>query len=875
MVLIFVEYQWETSLVFDIALSEAVGTLKAQIQAIIGKPIARQRLQHIDEDSICQLLHRYHSPELEDEKNLEFYGISEGTILFLSDRPLSPIVFVKTLTGRTLRCEMALDWDVLMLKRVIQKKEGIPPHLQRLIYRGRQLNDISTLSSYGIQEEDVIYLVFRLSGGAPMRPLAYAYAIVLYDWDGDMGLKLIRGNAVVINEMVDENWYGGREPGEVDSVRRVFPSSYVKIKTFLDPDFQAAVPGCFPAKIGPMSFSEKADAENVVANIQLDESEPAPPLPAFNYETAPSYLRCDIADQGSSFVSVTFIPDQLVVPGDAVHVNVKLLCLAHDPRLRIVSVSLRVVVPDNEVRIVEPQKLTIGEGVVVVHRTDTANTGIAANIRLGSAGGDTSSTKVITTQRTGEEAISRDIRGDVDRNNAVWSIKDNGAQGIRGNVEELSFTLERQPGEFLCICSVSAMMEDGRMITRHIGFCALLPPIRYLSSGQKKFKLHGGRKLSGDERYRLAGDKFSLDPEEFRRAIRDSIRPEDAFISFIRDLQADAQGALRIFAMSNISTPDYEVARARPEAKEWSIFERVFISAAVGMRKPELCFFKSRGRLESETNGGQIVAENFAQLLILEATNKRYGQRFEWIAQVIQPPPKELVNYVDRPRTWNFFRERPVLTTDKFPPVLDTTSVGLMVTQPDDHVFDSVMDEMLQYTTTDRIPMMYFDAERTRTDPIVALNVLRLFYSRGHGHELSATLDWVVGVLEHRAYLNGTRYYETAECFLFFAAQLLRATPGVNLHARIAPLLRARIEERTGAASDDALAGCVVGLRLVHDLVLLLPLQCEDGGWGPSWIYKYGSSGVKIGNRGLTTALALNAIADLQSPPQPQPQEPL
>ncbi|KAI9437650.1 hypothetical protein H4582DRAFT_291977 [Lactarius indigo] len=42
-----------------------------------------------------------------------------------------------------------------------------------------------------------------------------------------------------------------------------------------------------------------------------------------------------------------------------------------------------------------------------------------------------------------------------------------------------------------------------------------------------------------------------------------------------------------------------------------------------------LSFLEARaGRLESETNGGQIVAENFAQLLILEATNKRCGQRF-------------------------------------------------------------------------------------------------------------------------------------------------------------------------------------------------------------------------------------------------------
>jgi hypothetical protein len=48
-----------------------------------------------------------------------------------------------------------------------------------------------------------------------------------------------------------------------------------------------------------------------------------------------------------------------------------------------------------------------------------------------------------------------------------------------------------------------------------------------------------------------------------------------------------------------------------------------------------------------------------------------------------------------------------------------------------------------------------------------------------------------------------------------------------------------------------------------RDLAALLPMQCEDGGWELSWVYKYGSSGLKIGNRGLTTAFALNAIAAL------------
>ena len=134
-------------------------------------------------------------------------------------------------------------------------------------------------------------------------------------------------------------------------------------------------------------------------------------------------------------------------------------------------------------------------------------------------------------------------------------------------------------------------------------------------------------------------------------------------------------------------------------------------------------------------------------------------------------------------------------------------------------------------------------------------------------------------MLAYRAYLDGTRYYETAECFLFFAARLLRSGRGdATLHARLAPLLRERVLERAGCPGDAlalamrVLAGAAVGLRMERDLAALLPLQYEDGGWGPGWVYKYGSSGLKIGNRGLTTALALNAIAALY-PPLPQQQQ--
>jgi hypothetical protein len=54
----------------------------------------------------------------------------------------------------------------------------------------------------------------------------------------------------------------------------------------------------------------------------------------------------------------------------------------------------------------------------------------------------------------------------------------------------------------------------------------------------------------------------------------------------------------------------------------------------------------------------------------------------------------------------SFTAEKPILTTDEYPSDMDTTSIGLMMTQPDDHVFNSVMDEMLRYTSQDGIQMV-------------------------------------------------------------------------------------------------------------------------------------------------------------------------
>jgi large subunit ribosomal protein L40e len=71
-------------------------------------------------------------------------------------------VFVKTLTGKTITCRVDKDGDVHDLKRMIQDSEGIPLDQQRLVFAGKQLEDMNALSAYGIRNEATCHLVLRL-----------------------------------------------------------------------------------------------------------------------------------------------------------------------------------------------------------------------------------------------------------------------------------------------------------------------------------------------------------------------------------------------------------------------------------------------------------------------------------------------------------------------------------------------------------------------------------------------------------------------------------------------------------------------------------------------------------------------------------------
>lgn len=278
------------------------------------------------------------------------------------------------------------------------------------------------------------------------------------------------------------------------------------------------------------------------------------------------------------------------------------------------------------------------------------------------------------------------------------------------------------------------------------------------------------------------------------------------------------------------------------------------------------------------------LKDNFAQLLIWEITGDVDIIYLKWPSGKLHPAQKFANGHGENMKSsmqtdvknglWNYFYEDPILTTKEFPADADTTSTaylslpeGYLSEVADVHL---VLDRMASNRSPEGIMQTYFCNDRPRISPEVCSNMLRVFYRFGRGDDprIKKTENWVVQCLENRACFYGNRFYSTLETFLYFTARLYMECGKGALKDRLETIKEALLERINIPTNPLPLAlrisACqAIGLNLSiyrEDLKKLMSLQEQDGGFPAGHFCCIGRTGARIGNRGLTTALAAKIL---------------
>lgn len=333
-----------------------------------------------------------------------------------------------------------------------------------------------------------------------------------------------------------------------------------------------------------------------------------------------------------------------------------------------------------------------------------------------------------------------------------------------------------------------------------------------------------------------------------------------------------------------------------PDGELWGLIQPDSLVRAESFMKA------NAGHHDSVIEGQDLrLRDNFAQLMIWELTGDEDVVYLRYPSGTLQDPARKVngsngngINGTGQSQVanydmmgnglWNYFCEAPSFTTKSFPPDADTTStayLSLPAARLGQHqaAAERVLDAMAANRDPDGIMQTYFAADRPRTVPDVCCNMLRLFHRLGRlesDPRVRQTEDYVVRCLANRACLYGSRHYTTPESFLYFAARLYDECggPGGNgrLRARLGAV-RGELRARVGVGANPLalalrLAACqFAGLEsslYQKDLDEFRGLQQADGGWPAGHFCCYGRTRARIGNRGLTTALGIKILRNLQ-----------
>eukprot|EP00736_Rhodelphis_marinus_P000914 Rmarinus@m.10697 len=152
---VFVRDQEGVTFTVETSRGDTVRSVKDKIASIKSIAAESQRLL-------------FAGKELSDGKKMSEYAIRDSSVLLLCRKIAgkSAQLFLKNLRGKTVVIEICLQAPVHALKLEIERLENIKPSEQTLTACGKPLHeDDRSLSSYGLQNNSIVFLTCRLKGG--------------------------------------------------------------------------------------------------------------------------------------------------------------------------------------------------------------------------------------------------------------------------------------------------------------------------------------------------------------------------------------------------------------------------------------------------------------------------------------------------------------------------------------------------------------------------------------------------------------------------------------------------------------------------------------------------------------------------------------
>ncbi|KAH7174881.1 HAD-like domain-containing protein [Fusarium flagelliforme] len=390
--------------------------------------------------------------------------------------------------------------------------------------------------------------------------------------------------------------------------------------------------------------------------------------------------------------------------------------------------------------------------------------------------------------------------------------------------------------------------------------------------------------------------EFSIDLEtwaEVLEQMRQGLIINRQLISSIKDLR-QAYPSMTVVCLSNIPVPELDALSG--EIESWGIIDYFIASSAVQERKPDTTIYmKCLNIIKSSASSSIFVDDKIdrvvaAQTLgfkgivfnntddLIRQLHNLFGDPLKRAKEFLRRNAKNLFctlstgevqpdNYSQLIILQNTGDRYVNSCAGSYPNDSDTTSLAMAVLEDTPMSLKlQARDEILSHLSPDGLPLCWLNKTRPRFCQVICANVFRFFVIKGWSEKLPRVYDFLCRMLETRAYLHGSRYYKNPDWFLYNLSDLCARRSRDSQHQRMRDLLVECVRERMGCNDDTlgaalrALGAQSLGLQSERDLRVLLEQQQLDGGWEMAWLWGYGTKDIKIGSRGVVTAMAMNAI---------------